>query len=136
MTIKKQILENMKDWMSKNDSIPQGWIYLGDDKERYVIGQPGYYNMLIFGVNPSTATPGDNNIDPTIRKVRNLLSETHYNGWIMVNLYPVRSTVPKALPHEPDKKLLENNIKVLKAIQEAYTIGAAWAAWGDADAYY
>ena len=56
----------MNGWMSDNDSIPQGWIYLGNDKERYVIGQPGYYNMLIFGVNPSTATPGDNNIDPAM----------------------------------------------------------------------
>ena len=39
-------------------TVKDGWIYLGNDKERYVLGQPGVENMLVFGVNPSTAVPG------------------------------------------------------------------------------
>ena len=72
MRIDSRILDNMAEWMEKREDIPKGWIYLGDDTERYILGQPGKRNMLVFGVNPSTATPGDNNIDPTIRKVRKL----------------------------------------------------------------
>ena len=53
------------------------------------------------------------------------------NGWIMVNLYPPRATDPKNLPQKEDKKLLEKNIKVLKAVVKAYRIDAVWAAWGN-----
>ncbi len=131
MRIDSRILDNMADWMEKREDIPKGWIYLGDDTERYILGQLGNRNMLVFGVNPSTATPGDNNIDPTIRKVRKLTAEDGYDGWIMVNLYPLRATDPKTLPQKEDKKLLEKNLKVLKALVKAYRIDAVWAAWGN-----
>ena len=117
--------------MQDRDDIPEGWLYIGDDKERYALGQPGIRNMLVFGVNPSTATPGEKNLDPTIRKVRKLTVEAEYDGWIMVSLYPLRATDPRDLPEEGDKKLIEENIKVLKAIDRSYRINAIWAAWGD-----
>ena len=107
-----------------------GWIYLGNTDERYILGQPGRRNMLVFGVNPSTAVPGKD--DPTIRKVRKLTAEAGYDGWIMGNLYPVIASHPKDLPHKPEKKLLSNNLKYLKQIQDRYPIDAVWAAWGDA----
>ena len=131
MRIDSRILDNMAEWMDKREEIPNGWIYLGDETERYILGQPGKRNMLVFGVNPSTATPGDNNIDPTIRKVRRLTAEDGYDGWIMVNLYPLRATDPRELPQKEDKKLLEKNLKVLKALVKAYRIDAVWAAWGN-----
>ena len=131
MRIDSRIFDNMSDWMEGREDIPEGWIYLGDDTERYILGQPGKRNMLVFGVNPSTATPGDNNIDPTIRKVRKLTAEGGYDGWIMVNLYPLRATDPKDLPPKEDKKMLEKNLKVLKALVKAYHIDAIWAAWGN-----
>lgn len=111
--------------------VANGWIYLGDDKERYVLGQPGIRNMLVFGVNPSTAAPGDENIDPTIRKVRKLTAEAGYDGWIMVNLYPLRATNPDDLPEEADSELLATNLKVIKAVVRDYRIDAVWAAWGN-----
>ena len=131
MRIDSRMLENMAEWMRKSADIPQGWIYLGDDTERYILGQTGKRNILVFGVNPSTATPGDDHIDPTIRKVRKLTAEDGYDGWIMVNLYPLRATDPKSLPEKEDKKLLEKNIKVLKALIKAYRIDKVWAAWGN-----
>lgn len=131
MRIDKRNLENIPEWMAKRNDVPEGWVYIGDEKERYILGQPGKYNLLVFGVNPSTATPGDNNIDPTIRKVRNIAAETGYDGWIMANLYPLRATNPKDLPQEADKKMLQKNIDVLRAVMSSYTIGAVWAAWGN-----
>ena len=131
MRIDSRILDNLTEWMEKREDIPKGWIYLGDNTERYILGQPGKRNMLVIGVNPSTATPGDNNIDPTIRKVRKLTAEDGYDGWIMVNLYPLRATDPKELPQKGDKKLIEKNLQVLKALVKAYRIDAIWAAWGN-----
>lgn len=109
MNIDEKALKNMKDWMNQRDDIPVGWIYIGDDEERYILGQPGNRNLLIFGINPSTASPGDNNIDPTIRKVRKIAENDGFDGWIMVNIYPQRATDPKDLPKEANKELLAKN---------------------------
>ncbi len=131
MRIDQRQLANIPTWMEKRDDVPSGWVYIGDETERYILGQPGSHNMLIFGVNPSTAMPGENNLDPTIRKVRKIVAEEGYDGWLMANLYPLRATNPADLPTKADKKLLEKNIKVLKAINDSYTIERVWAAWGD-----
>lgn len=131
MYIDKSILENMAEWMRGRSDIPQGWIYLGDDKERYLLGQPGRWNMLVFGVNPSSAVPGKKHEDPTIRRVRALTAAAGYDGWIMSNLYPMITPHPEKLPEKADPVLLAMNISVLRALQETYHIAAVWAAWGD-----
>ena len=70
MRIDKRMLEDIPAWLERRDDIPSGWLYIGDSEERYLLGQPGKRNMLIFGVNPSTASAGENNLDPTIKRVR------------------------------------------------------------------
>lgn len=131
MKINDKMLENIPEWMERQDDIPTGWVYIGDDKERYILGQPGKYNLLVFGVNPSTASPGESNLDPTIRKVRKVAEKEGFDGWIMVNLYPLRETDPDKLPDKADKKLVDNNLKVIAAIEKNYAIGMVWAAWGN-----
>jgi hypothetical protein len=68
-------LVNIPAWLAKQDDIPGGWLYIGDEKERYLLGQPGRRNMLVFGVNPSTASAGENNLDPTIKRVRKFVQK-------------------------------------------------------------
>lgn len=129
MKIKKEILKDIKAYMYKDKSIPEGWIYLGDEHERYVLGQPGTCNLLVFGVNPSTAVAG--NDDPTIRKVRSIAEHDGFDGWIMVNLYPQIATDPEKLHVKADKDIIEINIAVLEAVANSYYINKIWAAWGD-----
>ena len=131
MRIDEHMLADLPAWMEKRDDIPKGWLYIGDEKERYLLGQPGKYNLLVFGVNPSTASPGESNLDPTIRKVRKVAEKEGFDGWIMANLYPLRETDPDKLPDKADKKLVDNNLKVISAIEKNYTIGKVWAAWGN-----
>ena len=108
-----------------------GWLYIGDDKCRYVIGEPGRYNLLVIGINPSTATP--EKLDPTIRKVRKIVEQDEVsNGWLMINLYPLRNKDPKEMPEQPDEELSLNNIAIIKEIIERYDFWRIWAAWGDA----
>ena len=132
MRIDKRMLEDIPAWLARQDDIPGGWLYIGDEKERYLLGQPGRRNMLVFGVNPSTASAGENNLDPTIKRVRKFVQkDPTCDGWIMANLYPLRATDPDDLPAKADKKLIEKNLKVLEALQKSYFIDKVWAAWGD-----
>lgn len=129
MNIRKSEFADIKKTMQEDDSIPEGWIYIGDEHERYVLGQPGRYNLLVFGVNPSIAVAGKD--DPTIRKVRSIAEHEGFDGWIMVNLYPLVSTDPDGLPEEADPQLVKNNLDVIEAVAKSYYIGRIWAAWGD-----
>ena len=108
-----------------------GWLYIGDNSVRYALGQPGRYNLLVVGINPSSATP--EKTDPTIRKVRKIVeADQVYDGWIMVNLYPLRNKDPESMPDMPDRELSENNIAVISEVMKRFNIWKIWAAWGNA----
>lgn len=114
----------------KNDrkkNIFPDWEYIGDDKVRYVLGKPGKNNLLVIGVNPSTATPAQ--VDNTISKIIKISMANGYDGWIMVNLYPQRSTDPNGMIFYP--QLVKNNIEQIKAVCEKFMIKKVWCAWGD-----
>lgn len=106
-----------------------GWWYIGNThSERYVLGERGHNPLICFGVNPSTAKPGDD--DNTIQIVRRVARENNCDGWIMLNLYPQRSTDPNGLHKVCDKEVYQNNLKVIKSILENLPDAILWAAWG------
>ena len=122
------ILNELQDYHVARGGIPSGWVYLGDDYKRYVLGQPGERNILVFGINPSSAKPGDD--DPTIRNVRRIVKNVKKaDGWIMMNLYPQRTSNPDALIE--DEFLRENNLKVVQAVCQGFPIESIWCAWGN-----
>ena len=92
-----------------NPNTPEGWLYIGDDKVRYALGEPGSYNLVVIGLNPSTATP--EKPDPTIKRIRKIVEKESLNGWIMVNLYPMRTPKPDELPYTMDEKIVKKNIE-------------------------
>lgn len=121
MQRKKKMVEN-------NPNIPEGWLYIGDEKMRYALGEPGSCNLLIVGLNPSTATP--DKPDPTIKRVKKIVEKEKLNGWIMINLYPLRTPKPSELPPTMDEEISKKNIEVIKWIDQNYPIGRVYAAWG------
>ena len=129
MHFNEELLMVMWDSSSSKELVNGGWIYLGDADERYVLGQPGEKNLLVFGVNPSTAVPGEENLDPTMKRVVNIVKEQGYNGWIMMNLYPQRTPNPYKLKRV--SALMENNIVVLGNVIKFFTINSVWCAWGN-----
>lgn len=113
----------------------KNWIYSFDDSvnARYVLGQPGIKNLLVIGVNPSTATP--EKPDLTIRKVIKISKDNGYDGWIMVNLYPQRNSKPEKMIPEgmtPNQQFITENLEQIKSICEKYKIKDVWCAWGNA----
>lgn len=120
--------QNLSDMMSPDT--PDGWLYVGDEHTRYLLGEPKSENILIFGINPSTAKPLSP--DPTIKKVKAICAnQVGDYGWIMANLCPIRATKPEDLPKTYNKLLSANNIHILMHLLSTYSVEKIWAAWGD-----
>ena len=50
-------------------------------------------------------------------------------GWIMINLYPQRSTKPKGM--KKDSTLIKNSFQQIEDVCKKYNIKNVWCAWGD-----
>ena len=69
---------------------------IGDKTNRFALVQEGQRTLFVIGLNPSTAdslTP-----DPTMKAVLRIAEYNHFDGFIMINLYPLRATEPSDLP--------------------------------------
>lgn len=133
MVITEDILNDIRAYSGKQKVVPDEWIYIGEPKkERYVLGKPGNNTILILGLNPSWALPGNN--DRTIDKIEKILSkdDNEYSGWIMMNLYPVVTPHPDELPYEVDMAVVKRNRKVLLSVLNQFDIKSVWLAWGNA----
>lgn len=109
----------------------ENWIYRAsdDDKNRYILGIDGKRPLICFGINPSTARPG--NTDPTIRSVTRIAKHNGYDSWIMLNIYPQRATDPDNIDKNINAELLDDNLYYINEILELYRPDELWAAWGN-----
>jgi hypothetical protein len=109
----------------------QNWIYRASDdgKNRYILGIAGERPLICFGINPSTAEPG--NTDPTIRSVTRIAKNNGYDSWIMLNIYPQRATNPDNIHININLELLDENLFYINEILELYKPDELWAAWGN-----
>jgi len=112
---------------------PEGWeptlvvpqVY---QPHRFVIGRPGENTLLVVAMNPSRAA--DDFSDRTVNKIIKTAGSLGYDGWMVMNTYPERSTDAGNLgPFSPE--LIEQNIAHLKDIVAAHNITEVWGAWGD-----
>ncbi len=106
------------------------WIYDTDTNNscRFSLGYCSTSPLLCIGVNPSTASP--EKLDPTIRSVARIAKNNCYDGWLMINLYPQRSTNPDEMHQEPNETIYQQNLNIIKSILNHYSISEIWAAWG------
>ena len=84
------------------------------DTVRYALIKEGKQMLYVFGVNPSTATETDS--DPTMTKVIGFVDKNWFDGFAMMNLYPLRSTDPNALPRTINLELHQKNLQKIKEI--------------------
>ena len=114
------------------DSSCDKWIYEFSE-QRYVLGRPGKHPIICFGVNPSTAMPGEEHLDKTMKTIASVIKEhSKYTGYIMLNLYPQRATDPSDL-HKADsplvKAFIEENLHYIEKVISEYD-APLWACWG------
>lgn len=105
-----------------------GWIYRNSEnnRARYLLGEDGVNPLLCIGVNPSTAEPGK--LDNTMRVVKSRALSLGYDSWLMINLYPQRSTDPNGLHKRINLDIHRENIRIIEELSSRKI--DIWAAWG------
>ena len=106
-------------------------IYNSDqnDQWRYTLGRSGARPLLVIGLNPSTAT--QEKLDPTVTRVEKVAQQCGFDGFVMLNLYPVRATKPQDLPSKADPVAYERNLETIEKVVAQYANPTLWAAWGE-----
>jgi hypothetical protein len=99
-----------------------------NDRCRFVLGRAGERKILVIGLNPSTATRDAS--DTTVAKVEEVARRNGHDGFVMLNLYPVRATDHRTLPRRADATQMRHNLDVIEALVEAEAAPVLWAAWG------
>jgi hypothetical protein len=79
-----------------------------DNSSRFLLGKSGKKKLFVIGLNPSTAT--DIKPDATITRVNKVAIQNGFDGFLMLNLYPLRATYPTDLPTLADVKLVQENV--------------------------
>jgi|AGTN01.2.fsa_nt_gi Uncharacterized protein conserved in bacteria len=81
-------------------------------------------------LNPSTANAEDD--DPTIRRCIRFAQDWGYGGLRVVNLFALVSSDPAKLVTEPDAVGEENDMHIIRAINQSGIVIAAWGSFKEA----
>ena len=73
-----------------------------DTQIRFLLGEGGRKELLAIGLNPSTAN--EITLDPTSRNIQTIAKNNDFDGWWLVNLYPLRTSNPKSRQRVVRKK--------------------------------
>lgn len=84
------------------------------ENNRFALLKSGKRMLYVFGVNPSTAT--ESRSDPTMRKVIGFAKRNGFDGFAMMNLYPLRSTNPFSLPKVINEEFHQRNLAEIKKV--------------------
>ncbi|MDQ2662358.1 MAG: DUF1643 domain-containing protein [Actinomycetota bacterium] len=98
---------------------------------RFILGrapQSGGKPLVVVAMNPSHAS--DLKSDRTVNRVVDASIGLGYDGWTMLNVYPERSSTPKALGAF-DPRLSSENAQAIVDYLRASQTTEVWGAWGD-----
>lgn len=99
-----------------------------DNKARFVIGSSGRRPIHVIALNPSTADRYKS--DTTITKIKNFSRKNNYNGFMVYNLYPQRSTSPDNLHKRINGAMSTYNCRfIFNQISGSGQLDV-WVAWG------
>lgn len=88
----------------------------------------GDHLIMWIGLNPSTAD--EQQLDPTLTRIRSFSEREGYDGFLMTNLFGFRATDPKEMLCAPDPVGPDNDAALLAAAQRCDKVVAAWGTHG------
>ena len=98
------------------------------DSARYLLGKSGRRMLMVVGLNPSTAHREQS--DVTASKVERVALAYGFDGFVMTNLCPLRSTDPEALPTQLGEYPMRQNQRAIMELAAGQESLHVWAAWG------
>lgn len=106
------------------------FLWLKDEKYRYVIGQNKKKTLIVIGLNPSIATPSLP--DRTYCKIFTIATNKNnkFDSIIVFNLYPFITKNPKELPQDCNRKVWKHNFEIIKDITDKMNKHTVLCAWG------
>lgn len=99
-----------------------------NDAWRYTLGKSGNRKLLVVGLNPSTANKEKS--DPTVARVQKVTQNNGFDGFVMLNLYPVRATAFRTLSSNVDHRAFSENLRQIESVVATERNPVIWAAWG------
>lgn len=85
-----------------------------DNKLRFVLGKNGENTLVVIGLNPSKAN--EETPDHTMRKVMGFAGGSGYDSFIMLNLYPQRSTDKNLMDLEINDDYHQANLQAIEEV--------------------
>ena len=108
-------MENIREKIDKRDEVLEA---------RFLLGMKGKRNIVVVGVNPSTATI--ENLDSTSKRIDNYCIRHNFDGWILINLYPQIDKDVEKLHTEKNDELIKLNLKYIECILKEEEITLKW----------
>ncbi len=100
---------------------------LGISGHRYFIGNSGANEIIVLGSFPSTATAFES--DQTTTCAKRIAEHNFFDGFILVNIYPVRLSY---FDGNLDRHTGESNIEQIKRVLADHPMcKKIWACWGN-----
>lgn len=104
-----------------------------DRRHRYTLvhrWNPLFGDRLIMwiGLNPSTAD--EQQLDPTLTRIRSFSQREGFDGFVMTNLFGLRTPYPDEMMKDADPVGAENDAALLAAADRCEQIVAAWGVSG------
>lgn len=108
--------------------------FSADRRHRYTLLHrinPLFGDRLIMwiGLNPSTAD--EQQLDPTLTRIRSFSEREGFDGFLMTNIFGLRTPYPKEMMAAPDPVGPENNAALLAGAERCEKIVAAWGVCGE-----
>jgi hypothetical protein len=90
------------------------------------IWDPAERPLVFLMLNPSTADALED--DPTLRRCTGFAKREGAGGVVVVNLFALRSTDPRALTRHPEPVGRYNDVFIRQAVSQGSKVVAAWGA--------
>jgi hypothetical protein len=88
----------------------------------------GVRRIMWIGLNPSTAD--EQQLDPTLRRIRAFSFAWGYTDFVMTNLFAFRATLPEEMKASADPVGPENDAALVRTAAQCELIVAAWGVHG------
>ncbi|MDY3246371.1 DUF1643 domain-containing protein [Campylobacter sp.] len=79
---------------------------------RYTLIKNGKNTLICIGANPSVAK--DDECDATMNRLCSIFENNGYDGFVMLNLYPLIATKLDGLPKESNERIYKKKLKNIK----------------------